>query len=402
MKKALIVIATILGIICIGLDLWCVLIYTYGDNKEVSNTILVDNLTTADGSETKPFIEVNYYTNENENGLELFEIKFNYFVDENMTDFVSVGLQYVTDTSENDITWDKKAGYWHVTNEERYGFLNLGYRMEYDRYYEYSVGENSSYYEYQSTDDYATTLGNTINPIRDTSRFKISIGDDIYSLGFKFYKPEEDFYLGYAKLTSIATEDITSFYALVDQHLLAYTLFESMSEATYGSNNFTVAKFSNFFDYYKYDGSTYVAVDNVNNEKIRTDFENYYVMKINKYEDGATLATQSLFKTIKGDSTFNLNGDKVYEDYYYGRTIINVDIDNFDKEELEDGTIKLVLKNTFIDDYDDYSKAILLDIDIVLDETYIFAGFDDNLLDNFSVYDCSINGVDYEVGGVAC
>lgn len=387
MKKLFIILSTVICLICLAIDAWCIMVYTFGDRKEVSNTMEIDMLETADGSHREPFIEVNYYSNKKQNGLEMFEIKLNCFIDESQERLMSVGMQYIANTVEGNIAWDT-AMKGHYDKHSSYGFLGLGHRIDYEVYFNTFLTGDNSYYEYQSTNNYETVLGNTINKIKKTSRFKVTLGDEMFELGLKFDTPDEDFYLGYITYTSIATIDHNERYKYVDQHLLAHDLYESMQSAQYGENIYEIAKFANYFTYYQFDGDTYVQMKDVKNSKVRTDFENYYVIKVNKSEDGARIATDSMFNAIKGDSTFNLNGEHINQDYYYGRNIINVGLSDFDRVMQEDGTILLTLKSSFIEAYKPYKGKIALDINIESEEPVII---DEETLSDFRIINQQIN-----------
>lgn len=397
MKKLFIIIGTILCLICVCIDIWAIVVYTSGEQKEVSNTMEVDILTTTDDSDKQPFIEVNYYTNKKGNGLELFEVRYNFFVDENQDKLMSVGSQYVSNSKEDNIEWSTAMKGYRITKKERFGFLNLGLIYYYEVFFNTYLSGNNAYHEYQSSDNYETVMGNAINSISKNSRFKVTMGDKMYQLGLKFDTADEDFYLGYIDLATAVSHDINYRYQYVDQHLLAYDLYQSVVEASFGSNEYTIAKFANYFDYYEFDGKTYNKIEDLDNTKIKTNFENYYVIKVNKYEDGAKVATDSIFNTIKGDPTFNLDGEYVCEDYFYGRNIIKLDYGDFEKREIEEGKFVLVLKSSFLESYRKYKDTIVLDIDIEFETDQEFMGFVETPLSNFKILDCTVNGESYKL-----
>ena len=218
MKKALIVIATILGIICIGLDIWCIMLNVYGDVKEVVNTVEMDLLETADGSQKKSFMEVNYFSNDKGNGVELFEIKFNYFMDEELNDFVSVGMQFVANEDGSISFYEDESTFVKMRTETEWGFAPIFRNHYYDSFnVKY---KDCNYYEYQSADDYETTFGNDINPINVDSRFRITLGDDIYRLGFRYHVEDEDFLYNIFK----TRWEFVYHYRTVDQYCLAMYL----------------------------------------------------------------------------------------------------------------------------------------------------------------------------------
>ena len=70
MKKILVIIFTILCVVCVSIDIWCLVVYQFGEEKVVSNTVELDLQETADGDEKKACMEINYFKNSNKNGLE--------------------------------------------------------------------------------------------------------------------------------------------------------------------------------------------------------------------------------------------------------------------------------------------------------------------------------------------
>ena len=96
-KKILIISLTILLLICAFINIWYLYIRMFGVQKVVSSTFEVglQSLKNEENPDTKYFIEINYLSNQAQNGDEVFEIKFNYMLDENQSAFYSQGLQFV-------------------------------------------------------------------------------------------------------------------------------------------------------------------------------------------------------------------------------------------------------------------------------------------------------------------
>ena len=393
MKKVLIIIFTILCVVCVSIDIWCLVVYQFGEEKVVSNTVELDLQETADGDEKKAFMEINYFKNSNKNGLELFEIKYNYFMDETLNEIVSVGSQYVADTKEDKLAWNyTNMVDYHITAKERFGILNIGLRYVYDTYFAYELVGNSSYYEYQSPNDFEFSIGNDINPMNDASMFKITIGDEIYGMKFKQDFTVPDYFIGTASLETAFTQDINHCYPYINHNFMAYKICESLRKAIVVGNSYQVLQFGDFFDYYKYDGKVYSPISDIDNSKITTEFNNFYVVKINISNDGARVATDSLFNQVQGNASFNLTGGHVYENYYYGRNVITLTASDFNYILVEDKFYKLALSDKFKKAYEEYANGIVLDITIDLDKLSAhdieFAGFENGTFGEFDIYRC--------------
>lgn len=413
MKKILIILCTILCIVCLGIDVWCFCVYKYADEKLVENTMLIDIMEDSNGAEKKTFLEINYFSNKNKNGLEMLEIKYNYFVDETKENFFSVGSQYVADDKDSLINWKL---YWQGYYETSYTSKLFGLLQErtYDSYYGFLTNNNCSYYEYQSSSDYNFSMGNDINTLSgESSTFKVTIGEDIFTLKFKGQTPVPDYYLGTKSLESALTKDINDQYYYVDHNFLAYNLLNSLRDSTPITNSYQVLEFGEFFDYYKYDGKTYVEMTDIENEKISTEFNNYYVCKLNIQENGARVANDSLFNQIQGNNTFNLYpNDYIIEDYFYGKNVIKLTNEDFNYTLLSNKSYEVSLKDEFIESYLPYSKNIVLDVYIDIDKMNSqgmnFSRIKSGFLNGFDVYKCqasytlngefiieNLQGVDY-------
>lgn len=103
-KKIGISIGVLVFILCLVVCCWYVYILEYGAEKLTSTVINPGVLQTQDGS-SKYIIEVNYQSNKNGNGLELFDIKLNYFTDSSREHTYTQGIQYVANNPEDKIEW---------------------------------------------------------------------------------------------------------------------------------------------------------------------------------------------------------------------------------------------------------------------------------------------------------
>ena len=393
MKKIIVILCTILCVIAVGIDIWCFAVYKYADEKTVSNTMELDIMEDANGKEKKSFLEINYFSNKNKNGLEMLEIKYNYFVDENQENFFSVGSQYVADNKESSINWKL---YWQGYYTTSYTSKYLGFLQErtYDSYYGFETNNNCSYYEYQSGTDYDFVIGNDINSLYgETSTFKVILGEDIYELKFKAQTPIEQYYIGTRSIETYFSKDINYQYYYVDHHFFAYKLLESLRKSTSIQNSYQILEIGEFFDYAKFDGSTYVGITDLENEKVTTEFNNYYVCKLNIVDDGARIASDSMFNQIQGNNTFNLYpNDYIAEDYFYGKTVIKLTNEDFKYTLLDNKRYEISLNEDIINKFSPFSKDIVLDVYIDVDKMESqgkkWGGLKSGFLNGFDVYNC--------------
>ncbi|MBQ3158375.1 MAG: hypothetical protein IJB98_01635 [Clostridia bacterium] len=395
MKKFLIIVLTLLCVVCVGIDIWALVVYKAGEEKIVVNTQNLGFIETTDGSK-KTFLEINYFNNKNANGLEAFEIKYNEFADEELSSFISVGSQYVADTTADKIQWDTMSSLaiQHKPHKkEGFGIFNAGLRYYDNAFFRTDLTGNSSYYEYQSADDYAFSIGNDINALKDTTAFRITLDDEIYELRFRKDYIIDELYLGTLKQTTPFTEDIHYCYQYIDHNLFAYLLFNSMQSVTVGSSSFEVLQVGDYFEYWKFDGKEYKKISDDEVKNVTVEFNNNYLVKINVSNDGITLASQSLFNQVQGNVDFNLNNEYVTEDYLYGKSIINVGYGSFDFLPYVENKYYLKLKDSFVNAYKDYSNSIVLDICLDLDyltsKNIEFVGFVDDCFNGFDIFECT-------------
>jgi len=261
------------------------------------------------------------------------------------------------------------------------------------------IANGASYYEYQSSNDYEFSIGNDINPLNEETGFKVVLSNEddsqeIYRLEFAGAVKNENYYLGEYKYTTAVTEDINYQYAFVDYSYFASKIYDSIKGANYASDEYQILEFADFFKYKKFNGKSYVDLESQETSKVKEEFNNYYVVKINISEDGANNAEDSMFNQIHGDANFNLNNEYISTDYFYGKSVINVDIDDFDLVQVKNNIYSLVLKNAFVENYIKYNSSIVLDVqinlDVLNDLNIEFFGFtEESRLDAFKIYECT-------------
>lgn len=411
-KIPLIIIGCILLLLCLGLDGTYIYIkYFSGNKKIISNTFELGFQTLADGETKKTFLELNYFTNENKNGLELFEIKYNYLMDEKKEYFFSQGLQYYgignscssnssiaidldNFTLDDDYDRGKKTGGW--PNYRYYGDW-------FGRYTPYSV------YNYQSIDDYET-VSKSSNPIGKDSSFKIDLDGDIYIMQFKDYKLKSDancmatdIMVNGAYKVLWNTFDYVDFYFYYDYSYFSKVLFNAIQGVTPGTSQYMVFEFGDLFDYYAFNEKTgqYSKVVKENNnllDVITSKVNSYYTIKVTVSEDGAQRASDSMFNMVCGSQNWvheKVSGDSSAEDYYVGRSVVELDIDDFEVVTIVKDNYTFVYLSLCSDTrnkwYDYRDKIILKGTIPKKYNNMTFSGFDESSLDGFN-YDLVLSG----------
>ena len=271
----------------------------------------------------------------------------------------------------------------------------------------YRPSEDVSYYNYASADNYEHVMLST-NPVSTTSNFKIQLGDDLFLMSFKNDKTEmneNNYMYRYQGDTKIyVVYNINTYYdcyAYYDYNYFCKLMYEAVQSIPSGTNSAMVFEFGDLFDYFKYDeqDKDYKKVDVIETEKIKKDIKSYYAIKVNKSANGVQQASESLFGAVNGSTTYNMNSINS-DDYFIGRSYLNVSEKDFDLVEIETGYCVLKLKEDFVKAYGKYDNIILkvnVNLDYFKNNNITILGFaTDNGLSDFNVEHCyfyeTING----------
>ena len=398
MKKIGIFFGVLLFVIMTGVNGWYYYVYFFQPDLYVAKTYKVGMVELEDGTQ-KPFLEVNLYD-------DLFEIKFNYLLDENRENFMSQGIQYFAPSGQLDF-----SKYFTAEDVIEHGDLSNG--VEYGRtdfwnrdYYVNAIGTGAHYTKierinYMSSDDYENTMPSS-NPISIDTFFKITLDGKIYGMKFKGvdgfnYTSEKSLYVNSVDACIIQKDFIRCFmdyfiYQAIDVDYFAELIYNSISGLDYGVSTYLTFEFGDLFNYYDYDEETGTYESQVSNEnaKVKDEIKNYYSIKVNHYEGKVQRADQSLFNKINNSSNYNISGSEGDSSYFVGRTIINLDETDFLIVKTSDNTCKLQLNEDCKNYYFNYKALIELYITIDLnyfDELGIsFDGFVVGTLDDFEIY----------------
>lgn len=397
--KTLIVILSILFCLCVGVDGWYYYIWKFAPDKIVSNTYELGLQTTVN-DDTKYFIELDYMSNANKNGLEKLDIKFNYMLDEKQEAFYSQGLQYVANSVDDNISFE----YCADASQTKGIYLNTtpGWFSGGDNWAwwgSYRVNKDATMYNYASGDDYKTTTLST-NPLSLETKFKIQIGDDLFLMKFRNEDTEmtsENFQYqvpgGYHYYVVYGRKDYNWYYAYYDYSYFAKLMYEVAKSITPGTNKPIVFEFGDLFDYYIYDAEKgqYSDTRYENCDSVIQYMQSYYSIKVNVSENGAQKASDSIFNSLHGSNTYNLLGDYSSDDYFIGRTVITTSIYDFDFVNIVDNRYAIKLRDEFVSYYSQFSKIYLnveIDLDRLKELNIEFVGLtEDNNLDKFKIHE---------------
>lgn len=366
------------------------------------------SVTLEDGStESRNFLEIKYFSNRNGNGYENLDIKFNYLLDENKTGFMSQGLQYSAKTMSGKIDFSPALKMIH---EQTTAYKSVkAATLRYNDYYKAKVTSTSTpgvnTYNYMSDDNEYSVPMHSTNPLTSESFFKIEIGSDVYNMRLRY----DDFDYGNSNTASnnyaglsfsgvtnwnfiIAHSKLYENYRCYDLNYFAENLYNAVKDIPGGVSTNKMIEFGNLFDYYKMNNSTGISQTKEKDEaltKVLNNFRSYYTIKVTVTDDGLRRAEDSLFNSFQGNANYNTMPD-LNTDYYWGRAIIEVDMDDLElKETAIVGEYIVTLNKLFVESFIDSKNSIKLDI--VIDLDYLdtlnikFVGIEKESFKNFSI-----------------
>lgn len=388
-QNILIIIAAIIVAICLVIDVWFIYIKLLGPQKIISTTYIV-GMQEAENETSEPFIEIKYHSNENNNGYECLDIKYNFLLDEEKSSLYSQGIQYVANSQKQSKNFNFEF-YADPSSKQSSPYKKLFGLPIRKFYYAFGTFDSTNNYtkrEYQSIDNYETTTLST-NPISTNSSFKLEIDNDIYMVKFrgnkdltstdvsdekkqdylnKTYITQESFDV----LSNIFTLDFADYHYLYDVNFLNKSLFESLESVKSGTTQTIVYDFPDIFDYYKYNKETqqYSEEREKDTSKLQTEIRNFYQIKVTVSKDGIQKSSESLFNSVNGNSTFNLTGDYSKNQFFVGRSIIYATLNDFKLVDNQDKTYSIKLNENFINKYEKNKDNIYLSLYLDYKEFY--------------------------------
>lgn len=418
-QKALIIIASILLVISIVSISWYAYIKLTGKSKIVENTFEIGDLEMADGTKENIF-EIKYMANETGNGYEMFEIKFTNLLDETRTKSYSQGLQFVSNSQSNQLEWfDYEDFYTRLDGINYSGSLGELYesgivsykigssgalmwkKTYYTNYITPQINTDvASSFNYGSADKFENVIESSTYPLKNNPPLKITLDGEIYLMEFRGsgYIQKSTEGLAYDDDNKYIYSDMRDsgnsnrFYANYNYFTMAYELYKQIQTIQAGTNQYIIFHFDDWFNYSKYDNGEYKPItDREDKQLVIERIRNYLSIKVTISANGATCAEDSMFNALFGSPNYSLDGkNNPAGDYFTGKAIISVDLNDFVLINIVDNFYAMQLKEDFIKQYLPYKNEITLSIKINktrLEElNIILAGFVDNSgLDNFEI-----------------
>ncbi|MCM1404726.1 MAG: hypothetical protein NC133_04500 [Prevotella sp.] len=348
------------------------------------------------------FIEAQYYSNENNNGIELQEIKFNSFSAPTMlsTDRKRQVMQYVGNVLDDDsanqvLSGGKKIYQFNAWERERLSknYLTMYMDSSDDQSAKDLVAPMFNYYSTMSDDIYADWEGLSSSLSRGTEMI-VRMDDEAYMIrlngsayagkindGYIFFIPikERDSYFNYL-------------YGAVFHDIMSGIATNSVGEGTF----YTVIDLSKYFTVtHHYDA------ESKRWEDVSNDADKIFVNSAIKFtysKDGAQSSRESLAHIINGDPTWNVEKYDYNTDYWQERvkcTLTAKDLEYRYSETLGGYLVSmpLAMKNNFKN-----MPKLEVTIDLDLNNQYLtsrkinLVGLDYNAFENLRLNTLVIRG----------
>lgn len=374
---------------------------------DIQEILKSDELSEAEKDQLKDryFLEVNYYSNEKNNGIQLQELKMNYFTTYNLvsSNYRSTGMQYLGEYSGKPLdTWDGKStlkvGNPFGKNDIHYGTssesvsIANNYVDKSFNYYDYTNGinwsgvtnENGSIAtELKRTTQFIVKIDNRAFAICLDKYFDKDVGDirNIYGLGWKVGDKYNRYYYTYGSLFQACMQAVKSNNRGYGDYYITVDL----------SSLFSIREFDTKTGKYKADDVTDVITT-------------YSVLKFHFDENGARNSSQSIFGIIDNNSKYDISDEKIDTTYWQERITYNLD----EKSKLEG---KEVFAYRYSDVYDGYFLSLTMDaknmfanmprakVNVIIDLVEIntakemnVIGLDYNAFDGFEIDTLTIRG----------
>ncbi len=277
----------------------------YVDNQIGIDVVEADKLNEEqkDQYEERYFMEANFYSNSKNNGIALQELKFNYFTDYRLTSdgYRSTGMQFLGDLKQEDLTLVETTEE-HANRDEPGGF---------------------SYYD---TTNGISWDGNKLRTqLNRESAFTIKIDNRAFQIQLT----------GTYEWTTYKRQWYTLWiWNKPTVHVWMYTYLDVFADCMQAIRSNSAG----FGDYYvTVDLSEYFTIReyDIESGKYKTDdvtdiIKNYAVLKFHYDENGARNSTQSIFKCIDCNPSYDVEDKNIDTSYWQERMVYNLTNKDFD------------------------------------------------------------------------
>lgn len=296
---------------------------------DIQEILKSDELTEEEKDELKDryFLEVNYYSNDKHNGIQLQELKMNYFTSYKLlsTDYRSTGMQYLGDYKGLPLdTWDGNSEVKFInpfgSNDRYYGTSETSVKIADDyvdksfNYYDFTNGVNwngvtdkngSIATELKRTTEFVVKIDNRAFAICLNKYLDKDVGDvrNIFGIGWKIGEKYNRYYYTYGSLFQSCMQAVKT------------------NSAGYGDYYITV-DLSSLFSIKEYD----VETGKYKTDNVTDIIKTYSVLKFHYDENGARTSGQSMFGIIDNNSKYDVAEDKIDTTYWQERMTYNLNV----------------------------------------------------------------------------
>ena len=247
------------------------------------------------------FMEANYYSNDKNNGVQLQELKYNYFTGYGLTEseYRSTGMQFIGDFR----TYTQEV---HKESEANEKVLSEFY------YYDMTNGINWSGFKGQ--------YGSVSTVLNRNQQFIIKIDNRPFSIQL------DGKYDTYGRLWGFlwTVKQSTTYFDYGDVFDAVFSAIKS-NDKGYGDYYITL-DLSQYFSIREYDGAT----GKFKADDVTDIIKNYAVLKFHYDENGARNSTQSIFGSIECNSKYDTSDEKVDTTYWQERIVYNLTANDLD------------------------------------------------------------------------
>ena len=276
----------------------------YIDNQIALDIVASEDLTEEQKNEFEEryFMEANFFSNAKNNGIALQELKFNYFTDYSLSSnaYRSTGMQYLGDLKQSDLIITE------TTTQEA------------QRY-------ESTAFSYYDTTNGVSWEGNKLRTqLNRESAFIIKIDNRAFQIQLTgtyewttYKRSWWSLWLYNQPITNILYYNYVNVFADCMEAIRT-------NDKGYGDYYITV-DLSEYFTIREYD----ISSGKFKKDNVTDIIKNYSVLKFHYDENGARNSTQSLFKIIDCNPSYDITEEEIDTTYWQERMVYTLNEDDF-------------------------------------------------------------------------
>lgn len=326
--------------------------------------------------EERWFMEANYFSNAKNNGIELQELKYNYFTGYNLTEneYRSTGMQFIGNFKT----------YTHKVNNKK-----EANRRVLDEFYYYDTSNGINWNGFKGQ------YGSVATTLNRDERFIVKIDNRPFAIQLTGQYDTYGRFLGFLWTTKTGTV----YFDYGDVFDCVFSAIKK-SSISYGDYYITL-DLSKYFSIREYD----LQSGKFKSDDVTDVIKNYAVLKFHYDENGAIRSNQSMFGFIECNSKYNIQEKDVDTTYWQERMLYNLneqsqylgkDLFSYRYSEVYNGYFaSLTMDGKKL--FNEMSKT-KVNITIDLQSQYLknkninIVGFDYNAFENFRIDTFTITG----------